>query len=334
MAKIKNRRDNHYTKRPKSGAAYGESEGTFGMRRERDAHKKIGEKYAVREDVKKRAPALRPRKNEYAVDGANSRRRAEVGRSERAVLAGEAKTDGNILVGRNPVTEALRAGREIDRILVSSREGSIKIILALAKEKGIPVIYVEKAAIDRLASGNAHQGVAACTSPYEYSELDDIFAKAEKSGEEPFIIILDGLEDPHNLGAIMRSAECAGAHGVIIPKRRSCGLTETVAKASAGAIEYMPVVKVTNIAQTVDELKARGIWTAACDMGGSSYCDTDISGKIAVIIGSEGFGVSKLVREKCDYVVSMPMLGKITSLNASNAAAVIMYEIRRQRDLK
>lgn len=333
MAKVKNRRDNHYIKRPKSGASYGESEGTFGMRQERDAHKKTGEKYTVREDAKKRAAADRMRKNDMPGKGRIARR-GDSERVGRNFADTEMKPDSNILVGRNPVSEALRAGREIDKILVSSREGSMKIILALAKEKGIPVIYVEKAAIDRLASGNAHQGVAAYTSPYEYSELDDIFAKAEENEEEPFIIILDGLEDPHNLGAIMRTAECAGAHGVIIPKRHSCGLTETVAKASAGAIEYMPVVKVTNIAQTIDELKERGIWTAACDMGGSSYCDIDISGKIAVVIGSEGFGVSKLVREKCDYIVSMPMLGKITSLNASNAAAVIMYEIRRQRDLK
>lgn len=345
MTKVKNRRDNHYVKRPKSGAAYGESEGTFGMRQERDAHKKIGEKYAVREDAKKRAAAVGTGKNGSA-GGAESIGRGKTAKTGRGYTSYthfsapahfcdiEMKQDSNILVGRNPVTEALRAGREIDKILVSSKEGSIKIILALAKEKGIPVIYVEKAAIDRLASGKAHQGVAAYISPYDYAEIEDIFTKAEESGEEPFIIILDGLEDPHNLGAIMRSAECAGAHGVIIPKRHSCGLTETVAKASAGAIEYMPVVKVTNIAQTIDELKERGIWTAACDMGGSLYCDTDISGKIAVVIGSEGFGISKLVREKCDYVVSMPMLGKITSLNASNAAAVIMYEIRRQRDSK
>ena len=162
-----------------------------------------------------------------------------------------------------------------------------------------------------------------------------IFSQMQlRRDEDPFIIILDGLEDPHNLGAIMRTAECAGAHGIIIPKRHSCGLTETVAKASAGAIEYMPVAKVTNIPQTIDELKERGIWVAACDMGGTDYYREDMSGKIAVVIGSEGFGVSKLVREKCDFVVSMPMVGKITSLNASNAAAVVIYEVRKQRDIK
>lgn len=238
----------------------------------------------------------------------------------------------NIIVGRNPVTEALRSGREIDKLMVSSEEGSMKKILALAKERRIPVMKVEKSAIDRIAEGKAHQGVAAYVSAYVYAELEDIFRIAEERGEDPFIIILDNLEDPHNLGAIMRTAECAGAHGVIIPKRRACGLTEVVAKASAGAIEYMPCVKVTNIAQTIEELKERGIWVAACDMGGQEYYKANLKGKLAVVIGSEGFGISRLVKEKCDFVVSMPMVGRITSLNASNAAAVIIYEVRKQRD--
>lgn len=240
----------------------------------------------------------------------------------------------NVIVGRNPVTEALKSGREIDKLLVSATEGSMIKILAQAKEKGIPVMRLEKAALDRLAQGQAHQGVAAYVSPYAYSELEDIFALAEARGEDPLILILDNLEDPHNLGAIMRSAECAGAHGIIIPKRRACGLTEVVAKASAGAIEYMPCVKVTNIAQTIDELKARGLWIAACDMGGQNYYEAELTGKLAVVIGSEGFGISKLVKEQCDFVVSMPMVGRITSLNASNAAAVLVYEVRRQRDLR
>ena len=238
----------------------------------------------------------------------------------------------NIIVGRNPVTEALRSGREIDKLMVSSEEGSMKKILALAKERRIPVMKVEKSAIDRIAEGKAHQGVAAYVSAYAYAELEDIFRVAEERGEDPFIIILDNLEDPHNLGAIMRTAECAGAHGIIIPKRRACGLTEVVAKASAGAIEYMPCVKVTNIAQTIEELKERGIWVAACDMGGTEYYKADLKGKLAVVIGSEGFGISRLVKEKCDFVVSMPMVGRIKSLNASNAAAVIIYEVRKQRD--
>ena len=238
----------------------------------------------------------------------------------------------NIIVGRNPVTEALRSGREIDKLMVSSEEGSMKKILALAKERRIPVMKVEKSAIDRIAEGKAHQGVAAYVSAYAYAELEDIFRIAEERGEDPFIIILDNLEDPHNLGAIMRTAECAGAHGVIIPKRRACGLTEVVAKASAGAIEYMPCVKVTNIAQAIEELKERGVWVAACDMGGQEYYKADLKGKLAVVIGSEGSGISRLVKEKCDFVVSMPMVGRITSLNASNAAAVIIYEVRKQRD--
>lgn len=238
----------------------------------------------------------------------------------------------NIIVGRNPVTEALRSGREIDKLMVSSEEGSMKKILALAKERRIPVMKVEKYAIDRIAEGKAHQGVAAYVSAYAYAELEDIFRVAEERGEDPFIIILDNLEDPHNLGAIMRTAECAGAHGIIIPKRRACGLTEVVAKASAGAIEYMPCVKVTNIAQAIEELKERGVWVAACDMGGTEYYKADLKGKLAVVIGSEGFGISRLVKEKCDFVVSMPMVGRITSLNASNAAAVIIYEVRKQRD--
>lgn len=238
----------------------------------------------------------------------------------------------NIIVGRNPVTEALRSGREIDKLMVSSEEGSMKKILALAKERRIPVMKVEKSAIDRIAEGKAHQGVAAYVSAYAYAELDDIFRIAEERGEDPFVIILDNLEDPHNLGAIMRTAECAGAHGIIIPKRRACGLTDVVAKASAGAIEYMPCVKVTNIAQAIEELKERGVWVAACDMGGQEYYKADLKGKLAVVIGSEGSGISRLVKEKCDFVVSMPMVGRITSLNASNAAAVIIYEVRKQRD--
>lgn len=238
----------------------------------------------------------------------------------------------NIIVGRNPVTEALRSGREIDKLMVSSEEGSMKKILALAKERRIPVMKVEKSAIDRIAEGKAHQGVAAYVSAYAYAELEDIFRIAEERGEDPFIIILDNLEDPHNLGAIMRTAECAGAHGIIIPKHRACGLTDVVAKASAGAIEYMPCVKVTNIAQAIEELKERGVWVAACDMGGQEYYKADLKGKLAVVIGSEGSGISRLVKEKCDFVVSMPMVGRITSLNASNAAAVIIYEVRKQRD--
>ena len=298
MAKVKNRRDNHNTKRPSSKAAYASFGESAGSRNLKNTAKKTARPAAERDTYKETYGEPNP----------------------------------NVLVGRNPVTEALKNGREIDKLMVSSSEGSMIKILAMAKDAGVPVMKVEKAALDRIAAGQAHQGVAAYISPYEYAEMEDIFARAAEKGEDPFIIILDNLEDPHNLGAIMRTAECAGAHGVIIPKRRACGLTEVVAKASAGAIEYMPCVKVTNIAQTIEELKEMGIWVAACDMGGQEYYKADLKGKLAVVIGSEGFGISKLVKDKCDFVVSMPMVGKITSLNASNAAAVIIYEVRKQRD--
>lgn len=239
----------------------------------------------------------------------------------------------SIIIGRNPVTEALKSGRPIDKILVQKNaEGSIGKILSLAKKAGVVTVPSDKKTLDRIAGGGHHQGVAAYVSEYEYASMDDIFRKAEASGEDPFVIILDNLEDPHNLGAIMRTAECTGAHGIIIPKRNSCGLTETVAKSSAGAIEYMPCVRVTNISRTIEELQEKGFWVGACDMGGPVYYKQNLKGKLAVVIGSEGKGISRLVKEKCDFVVSMPMRGKITSLNASNAAAVIMYEVRRQRD--
>ena len=241
----------------------------------------------------------------------------------------------NIIVGRNPVIEALKSGRTIERILIQKNaEGSIGKIISMAKKAGIVTVPSDKKSLDRIAEGRSHQGVIAYVSSYQYGEMKDIYAKAKASGEEPFIVILDNLEDPHNLGAIMRTCECAGAHGVIVPKRHSCGLTETVAKTSAGAIEYVPCVKVTNIARTIDDLKKEGFWIAACDMGGQEYYNADLKGKLAVVIGSEGFGISRLVKEKCDFVVSMPMKGEINSLNASNAAAVIMYEVRRQRDAK
>lgn len=239
------------------------------------------------------------------------------------------------ILGRNPVIEALRNDREMEKILVGKgAEGSITKIIAMAKEKAIPIYQSDKQTLDRIAGGAPHQGVIAYASAYHYSEMEDIYAKAEAAGEQPLIVILDNLEDPHNLGAIMRSAECAGAHGVMIPKRRSCGLTETVAKASAGAIEYMPCVKVANIGQAIDGLKEDGFWIAACDMDGVTYYQQDLTGKLAIVIGSEGAGISPLVKKKCDFTVSMPMVGNITSLNASNAAAVLLYEVRRQRDGK
>lgn len=239
----------------------------------------------------------------------------------------------DMITGRNAVLEALKSDREIEKLIVAKgAEGSIRKITGMAKDKKIPIQYREKAALDRIAGRNSHQGVIAQVSEYTYCTLDDILRRAEERREDPFIMILDGLEDPHNLGAVMRTAECCGAHGIVIPKRRSAGITETVAKASAGAVEYMLCARVSNIGQAVDQLKERGVWVAACDMGGKAYTEQDLTGSLAVVIGSEGTGISRLVREKCDFVVSIPMKGKITSLNASNAAAILMYEVVRQRE--
>lgn len=239
----------------------------------------------------------------------------------------------DMITGRNAVLEALKSDREIEKLIVAKgAEGSIRKITGMAKDKKIPIQYREKAALDRIAGRNSHQGVIAQVSQYTYCTLDDILRRAEERGEDPFIMILDGLEDPHNLGAVMRTAECCGAHGIVIPKRRSAGITETVAKASAGAVEYMLCARVSNIGQAIDQLKERGMWVAACDMGGKAYTEQDLTGSLAVVIGSEGTGISRLVREKCDFVVSIPMKGKITSLNASNAAAILMYEVVRQRE--
>lgn len=239
------------------------------------------------------------------------------------------------IIGRNAVLEALKSDREIEKLVVAKGgEGSIKKIVGMAKDKKIPVHYSEKSALDRIAGGKNHQGVAAQVSQYRYCRIEDILDRARERGEDPFVLVLDGLEDPHNLGAIMRTAECCGVHGIVIPKRRSVGITETVAKASAGAVEYMLCAKVPNIAQAVEQLKQEGVWVAACDMDGVQYTKQDLTGSLAVVIGSEGSGISRLVREKCDFTVSIPMKGNISSLNASNAAAILMYEVIRQRDGK
>ena len=240
-----------------------------------------------------------------------------------------------MIAGRNAVFEALKSGREIDRLFVQDNaEGSIGRILALASERGITCTRVSRAALDRMANGAVHQGTVAQAAAHAYASVEEILQAAAARGEDPLLVVLDGLEDPHNLGAIMRSAECAGAHGIVIPKRGSAGLTETVAKASAGAIEYMPVARVANLVRTMEDLKERGIWIAACDMGDSLYYEADLTGPLAIVVGNEGKGISRLVKEHCDLTVSIPLKGKINSLNASNAAAVILYEARRQRDLR
>jgi len=237
------------------------------------------------------------------------------------------------IFGRNAVLEALRGGREIEKLMVGKGAGgSVRQITGIARDRKIPVQYSEKAALDRLTEGGAHQGVAARVATFRYCEIGDILHRAEERGEDPFIILLDGLEDPHNLGAVIRSAECCGAHGVIIPKRRSADITETVGKASAGAVEHLLCAKVPNMGQAIDGLKEAGLWIGACDMGGTLYHQRDLTGKLGLVIGGEGAGISRLVREKCDFTVSIPIKGKISSFNASNAAAVIMCEVVRQRD--
>ena len=237
-----------------------------------------------------------------------------------------------VVAGRNPVTEALSGDRDVERVFIADgAEGSVSKIVAIAREQGIIVDFVPKEKIDAMAPGVKHQGVVAKVSEYRYADMDEVFERAETSGEDPFIVILDEVTDPHNLGAIIRTAECAGAHGVIIPKRRAASLTQTVALSAAGAIENMPVVQVTNLARTIDELKEKGIWVGAADMDGETYYEANLTGPIAIVIGNEGKGVGRLVKEKCDFVLSIPMYGKINSLNASNAAAVLMYGIRRAR---
>ena len=246
----------------------------------------------------------------------------------------ESRTDKNdLIVGRNAVLEALQSGRAVDSVWVArgERTGSIGKIVHLCRDKGVVVKEVDAKKLD-FACGHAnHQGVAAWAAAHAYAELDDIFALADARGEAPFLIVCDELEDPHNLGAILRTAEAAGAHGVVIPKRRSASLSYAVAKTSAGAIEYVPVVRVPNIPSLLDTLKKRGVWLYAADMDGTLWSDVDFSGGVALVIGSEGKGVGRLVREKCDVAVSLPMQGKINSLNASVAAGILMYEVVKQR---
>ena len=238
------------------------------------------------------------------------------------------------LIGRNPVMEAIKANREIEKIFIKKggAEGSIVSIIKKAKEKGIIVTEVDKQKLDAMAEGGNHQGIIALVAVCEYVSVKDILSAAREKGKAPFVIICDKITDPHNLGSILRTANCVGADGVIIPKRNSVGLNAVVAKTSAGAIEYTPVARVTNIARTIDELKEEGLWIAGADMDGSVMYKTDLKGSIGLVIGSEGEGISRLVKEKCDFIVSIPMYGDINSLNASVAAAVLMYEISRQRE--
>ncbi len=247
----------------------------------------------------------------------------------------EAERDKDIIFGRNSVAEAIKAGRPIDCVMVArgERSGSIPKILADAKDAGLPIKEVDRKKLDFMCGHGNHQGIIAVGAVKAYSTVDDIFATAQERGEQPFIIVCDEIEDPHNLGAIIRTAEAAGAHGVIVPKRRSASLSFTVAKTSAGAVEFMHVARVTNIPQALDELKEKGLWVYCADMDGEPFYNANLKGAVALVIGSEGKGVGRLVKEKCDVVLSMPMKGKINSLNASVAAGILMYEISKQRDL-
>ena len=237
------------------------------------------------------------------------------------------------IIGKNPVMEALRSERDINKILIaeSSQRGQMQQLIQLAKEAHVIVQFVPKKKIDQISDEN-HQGVLAYVAAYQYAEMDDLFAAAEKKNEPPFFLLLDEIEDPHNLGSIMRTADAVGAHGIIIPKRRAVGLTATVAKASTGAIEHIPVVRVTNMARTIDELKERGVWIAGTDASGKQdYRQLDGTMPLGLVIGSEGKGMGRLVRDKCDFLINLPMAGKVTSLNASVAAALLMYEVYRRR---
>jgi 23S rRNA (guanosine2251-2'-O)-methyltransferase len=239
-----------------------------------------------------------------------------------------------VIAGKHSVLEALRSGRTINKIWVAeqAQKQLTQPIIAEAKQNGVIVQFVDKRKLDQMAGGVQHQGVVAQVAPHAYVEVDDILARAAERGEEPFILILDEIEDPHNLGSILRTADCTGVHGVIIPKRRSVGLTATVSKTSAGAVEYVPVARVTNISQTIEELKEKGVWIAGADVGATQpIYQTNLNLPLAIVIGNEAKGIGRLIKENCDFLLKLPMFGKINSLNASVAASVFMYEVVRQR---
>lgn len=248
-------------------------------------------------------------------------------------MSEEIKVENLMVEGRNAVIEAFRSGKPVDKLFVldGCQDGPVRTIIREAKKHDTIINFVTKERLDQISETKKHQGVIAYAAAYEYSEVEDMLELAKKKGEDPFLILLDNIEDPHNLGAIIRTANLAGAHGVIIPKRRAVGLTATVAKTSAGALNYTPVAKVTNLAKTMEELKEKGVWFVCADMGGESMYRLNLTGPIGMVIGNEGDGVSRLVKEKCDFIASIPMKGDIDSLNASVAAGVLAYEIVRQR---
>ncbi len=238
-----------------------------------------------------------------------------------------------LIIGRNAVAEAIKSGRTIDSLLVAKGErgGSVGPLISKCRDRGTVVKEVDRRKLDKLCGGENHQGIAAWASVHEYASIEDILENARSKGEPPFVIVCDEIEDPHNLGAIIRTADACGAHGIIIPKRRGVALTYAVGKVSAGAIEYVPVARVSNLASALDELKEKGFWVYGADMDGKRWDEQDYSGSVALIVGSEGKGISRLVKEKCDFIVSLPMKGKINSLNASVAAGILMYEIAKKR---
>ena len=248
-------------------------------------------------------------------------------------MSEEIQVENLMVEGRNAVIEAFRSGKPVDKLFVldGCQDGPVRTIIREAKKHDTIINFVTKERLDQISETKKHQGVIAYAAAYEYSEVEDMLELAKKKGEDPFLILLDNIEDPHNLGAIIRTANLAGAHGVIIPKRRAVGLTATVAKTSAGALNYTPVAKVTNLAKTMEELKEKGLWFVCADMGGESMYRLNLTGPIGMVIGNEGDGVSRLVKEKCDFIASIPMKGDIDSLNASVAAGVLAYEIVRQR---
>ena len=287
-------------------------------KKKNQAERRNGEKRRERYEKRERHPAKKEKES-------------------RGDAPAERELPEDVLIGRNAVTEALRAGRGINKLLLAEgdKEGAVSEILALAKERGIVTQFVERSKIEAIAGGLRHQGVLAYAAPVAYADLEDILKAAEEKGEDPFLLLLDELEDPHNLGALLRTADATGVHGVLIPKRRSVPLTATVAKTSAGAIEYVPVARIGNIAQTLKALKDKGFWVAGADMDGTqNYYEADLTGPLVLVVGSEGKGMGRLTKEACDFIVKMPMTGRINSLNASVAGSILMYESMRQRLLK
>lgn len=249
------------------------------------------------------------------------------------IMEQNSEKPSNLIYGRNAVLEAMRSEQCVDKlyVCVGDNKGSVGKLIAMAKERGVPVKDVTSQKLDAMCGCENHQGVAVTVSAVSYSELDDVYKKAAEKGEPLFVIIADEIEDPHNLGALIRTAECSGAHGIVIPKRRSAGLSPTVFKSSAGAASHLPVVRVANLVSAIDELKEHGCWIYCADMDGQSWCKVDYSGAVGLVVGNEGSGVGRLIKEKCDFTVSLPMLGNISSLNASVAGGIVMYEIARQR---